>query len=135
MRGVMALVALSVSSATQAPRAPIEGLWKNPSGTAIIAIASCGREHCGKVAWASPRGQRDVAATTRSVVGTTVLTHVKAIGDHWVGALYVPDDNIHVSARLELSGVRGMKLTGCAFAGLFCRTQLWTRVDALPSGG
>jgi uncharacterized protein (DUF2147 family) len=130
----MPFVALMLGAA-QAPTAPIEGLWKNPSGTAIIAIAPCGKQHCGKVAWASGRGQREVAATTRNVVGTTVLTHVKAIGDHWVGALYVPDDNIHVSARLEPKGSRELKLTGCAFAGLFCRTQIWTRVDALPSGG
>lgn len=133
MRGVLPLVALATMSSTQGRSTPIEGYWKNPSGTAIIAIAPCGKVLCGKVAWASPRGQREVAATTRNVVGTTVLTRVRPTGDHWTGALYVPDDNIHVAARLELQGSRSLKLTGCAFAGLFCRTQLWSRVEALPS--
>ena len=135
MRGVVPLVAFLTVSATQNPPASIEGYWKNPSGTAIIGIAPCGKEYCGKVAWASARGQREVAATTHNVVGTTVLTHVKAAKDHWAGSLFVPDDNIHVAARLQLQGNRELKLTGCAFAGLFCRSQIWTRVRALASGG
>jgi uncharacterized protein (DUF2147 family) len=133
MRGVLPLVALATISSGPARPTPIEGFWKNPSGTAIIGIAPCGTTLCGKVLWASARGQREVAATTRNVVGTTVLTRLRASGDHWTGALFIPDDNIHVSARLQLEGGRGLKLTGCAFATFFCRTQLWSRVEVLPS--
>jgi uncharacterized protein (DUF2147 family) len=113
-------------------QAPIEGLWKNPSGTAIIAIAPCGGLLCGKVAWASARGQQEVSKNTPNVVGTTVLTGLRASGNRWMGSLYIPDDNIHVSARLQLLNGRQLKLTGCALAGLFCRSQIWTRADALP---
>lgn len=133
MRGVLPLVAFVFISSRPAQSTPIEGYWRNPSGTAIIGIAPCGNTLCGKVAWASPRGQREVAKTTRNIVGTTVLTRVRASGDHWTGALFIPDDNIHVSARLQLQGSYSLKLTGCAFAGFFCRTQLWSRVGALPS--
>ena len=41
--------------------------------------------------------------------------------------LFIPDDNVHVSAKLQLLGERQLKLTGCAVAGLFCRSQIWTR--------
>jgi len=121
------LLALAVAQA--APHAPIEGLWKNPIGSAIIAVAPCGNAFCGKVVWASRRGQREVATTTSHVVGTLVLTDVKPKGNGWAGKLFIPDDNIHVSARLQLLSAVRLRLTGCAFAGLFCRSQIWTRTD------
>jgi uncharacterized protein (DUF2147 family) len=67
----------------------------------------------------------------------TVLTGVKRTApNRWTGHLYIPDDNIHVSARLELESSRDLKLTGCGLIGLICRTQIWTRVDEpLPPRG
>ena len=126
------ILALAAVQSTQ--RAPIEGLWKNPIGSAIIAVAPCGNALCGKVVWASARGRREVAKTTSQVVGTTVLTDVRPKGKTWVGKLFVPDDNIHVSARLQLLGDNRLRLTGCAVAGLFCRSQIWTRTqEPLPA--
>ena len=134
MRFFIALFALfGLSGAEAAASAPIEGYWKNPIGSAIIEIAPCGNVLCGKVVWASARGQREVAGNTSHVVGTTVLTGLRPAGSRWTGRLYIPDDNIHVSARLQLLGQRQLKLTGCALAFL-CRSQIWTRVDRpLPS--
>lgn len=136
MKTISTRIALGLwASAMAVPagaQAPIEGLWRNPSGTAIIAIAPCGPVLCGKVVWASARGQREVAAHAPKVVGTTVLTNVKPRGERWTGNLYIPDDNIHVSARLQPLTARQMKLTGCII-GIFCRSQVWTRADRLPS--
>ena len=128
------LIALTATTPAAAA-APIEGHWKNPIGSAIIAIAPCGRFLCGKVVWASDRGQREVSQNTSNVVGMTVLTGVKAAHGHWSGSLYIPDDNIHVSARLQLVSDRQLKLTGCGLFGLICRTQIWTRVDGPLAGG
>lgn len=128
------LVAIAAGAAAQPGAAAIEGHWKNPSGTAIIAIAPCGPALCGKVAWASKRGQREASPGAPDVVGTTVLTNVSFARGRWTGTLFIPDDNIHVSAKLQLVGGRSLKLTGCAFAGIFCRSQLWTRFDGpLPA--
>jgi uncharacterized protein (DUF2147 family) len=134
MRNILATIALLALTAAQpAPRAPIDGQWKNPIGSAIIAIAPCGDVLCGKVVWASARGQREASTSTSHVVGTVVLTGLKPTDHRWTGTLFIPDDNVHVAARLELLGSRQLKLTGCALAGLFCRTQIWTRSDgALP---
>ena len=130
MRSVVPIAALLGLTAAQAPtRQPIEGYWKNPIGSAIIAIAPCGSALCAKVVWASERGKREVAKNTSNVVGTTVLTGLRYTRGHWAGSLYVPDDNIHVSAKLQPLGERQLKLTGCAIAGLFCRSQIWTRTD------
>jgi uncharacterized protein (DUF2147 family) len=127
MTGFSILLALADAQPTAHPA--IEGLWKNPIGSAIIAIAPCGDSLCGKVVWASKRGQREVSRTTSNIVGTFVLTALQPSGRAWAGRLFVPDDNIHVSAKLQLIAPRQLKLTGCAFAGLFCRSQVWTRTD------
>jgi uncharacterized protein (DUF2147 family) len=38
-----------------------------------------------------------------------------------------------VSAKLQLLSAGQLKLTGCAIAGLICRSQLWTRTsEPLP---
>jgi len=136
MRSVLAPVVLLTLAAAQSPsREPIEGHWKNPSGTAIIAIEPCASAFCGKVAWASERGQREAAKGAPRVVGTTVLTGLKADRNRWTGTLFIPDDNMHVSAKLELVSEHKLKLTGCGLMGLICRTQVWTRFDGpLPSG-
>ena len=113
---------------------PIEGRWKNPIGSAIIAIEPCGDKLCGKVIWASSRGEREVARNTRQIVGTTVLTGLHRDNAEWAGALYIPDDDIHVTAHLRPLGRTQLKLTGCGLMGLICRTQLWTRYEgSLPS--
>ncbi|HET7280993.1 MAG TPA: DUF2147 domain-containing protein [Sphingomicrobium sp.] len=131
MKAVALTTLFIAASAVAQPRAttPVEGYWKNPIGSAIIQIAPCGDTLCGKVVWASARGQREVAKNTSNVVGTTVLTNLKYARGHWAGSLYVPDDNIHVSAKLQLIGDGRMKLTGCGLMGLICRTQIWTRAD------
>jgi uncharacterized protein (DUF2147 family) len=131
MKAVALTTLFVAASAVAQPRAttPVEGYWKNPIGSAIIQIAPCGETLCGKVVWASARGQREVAKNTSNVVGTTVLTNLKYARGHWAGSLYVPDDNVHVSAKLQLIGDGRMKLTGCGLMGLICRTQIWTRAD------
>jgi uncharacterized protein (DUF2147 family) len=129
MRKIVLFGSFLALTAAQPAAAPIEGYWKNPIGSAIISVGPCGDALCGKVAWASARGQREVAKTTSHVVGTTVLTGLRPKGKRWTGSLYIPDDNIRVSAHLQLINSRQLKLTGCVVAGLFCRTQIWTRFE------
>ena len=135
MRGFASIGLLMVLTAAQSrAAAPIEGYWKNPIGSAIIAIQPCGQNLCGTVVWVSTRGQREVAKNSSNVVGMTVLTELRPAHERWTGTLYIPDDNIHVSARLQLLGSRQLKLTGCGLIGLVCRSQTWTRADGpLPT--
>jgi uncharacterized protein (DUF2147 family) len=112
-----------------ASQSPIEGRWKNPIGSAIIAIEPCGDRLCGKVVWASARGEREVARNTRQIVGMTVLTDLRRNGSEWTGSLYIPDDDVHVTAHLQPLGRGQLKLKGCGLMGLICRTQLWTRYE------
>ena len=134
MPALLPAIALVLATGTNAPAA-IEGNWMNPIGSAIIAIAPCGPALCGKVVWASARGQREVAKNTRRIVGMTVLTNVRPGPNAWTGNLYIPDDNINVSARLTPLKGRRMRLTGCALLGLLCRSQVWIRHEGPLPGG
>jgi uncharacterized protein (DUF2147 family) len=129
MRALATLTLAALTATRGPPPTQIEGLWMNPIRSAIIAIAPCGDALCGKVVWASARGKREAAKGASNVVGTTVLTGVRTRDGRWTGTLFIPDDDIHVDAQLQLAGNRQLKLTGCAFAGLFCRSQMWTRTD------
>lgn len=127
---LQALFVAALSAGPASASQPIEGLWKNPIGSAIIRVGPCGNTLCGTVVWASARGKAEVAKNTSHVVGTTVLTNVKRVApNRWTGRLFIPDDNIHVSARLELATYSDLRLTGCGLVGLICRSQIWTRVD------
>jgi uncharacterized protein (DUF2147 family) len=129
MRALATLTLAALTATRGPPPTQIEGLWMNPIRSAIIATAPCGDALCGKVVWASARGKREAAKGASNVVGTTVLTGVRTRDGRWTGTLFIPDDDIHVAAQLQLAGNRQLKLTGCAFAGLFCRSQMWTRTD------
>jgi uncharacterized protein (DUF2147 family) len=129
MRALATLTLAALTATRGPPPTQIEGLWMNPIRSAIIAIAPCGDALCGKVVWASARGKREAAKGASNVVGTTVLTGIRTRDGRWTGTLFIPDDDIHVAAQLQLAGNRQLKLTGCAFAGLFCRSQMWTRTD------
>lgn len=135
----MSLVALSalysVAFAKMPAVASIEGLWRNPAGTAVIAIGPCREDLCGRVVWASERGQREARNGSPNVVGSTVLTGLRRNGGLWNGRLFIPDDNMHVAAQLQLLNDRNLKLTGCVLAGLLCRSQVWTRVPGVPAVG
>jgi uncharacterized protein (DUF2147 family) len=132
---IAATTFLALTAAQASPSATIEGYWKNPIGSAIIAIAPCGNVLCGKVVWASERGRREASKGAPNVVGTTVLTGLQMRENQWAGTLFIPDDDVHVSAKLQLIGERQLKLTGCAIAGLFCRSQIWTRAEGIPAEG
>lgn len=113
-----------------APEAPIEGFWKNPIGTVIIAIAPCQKALCGTVKWASARAKIDAAKHTQQLIGSQILTNLRQTGAKWTGRLFIPDENIRVGARLQLVTPDRLKVTGCAIIGLICDSQIWSRVNA-----
>ncbi len=137
MPAIATLALLLLAHAQSSAPSELEGLWRNPIGSAIIRVAPCGQALCGTVVWASERGKREASTSTSHVVGTTVQTGVRPVSDNrWSGELFIPDDNVHVGARLQLLGRNRLKLTGCAVLGLFCRSQIWTRTDEpLPHPG
>ena len=128
----MLLFALSASMAlaTSAPDEVIQGYWLHPDGAIIIRVDSCGDAYCGTVTWATKRARRDARTGVDSLVGAQLLSgfHQKA-GGVWKGQIYIPDHDMHVSGKLQPLDSNRLKLSGCTFGGLLCKTQIWTRSD------
>jgi uncharacterized protein (DUF2147 family) len=115
--------------------APIEGRWRSPGGNSIIDVAPCADGWCGTVAWASAKAKKDAAKATSELVGTQLLTDVKAAGaERWNGRLYIPDKNMRVTAKLQLVSPGQLKVSGCLAGRALCKSELWNRSDEpLPS--
>lgn len=125
---------LFASAALQAasPAAAIEGAWTNPGKSVIIAIAPCSDALCGTVRWATAQAQQDARKGTPQLIGTQLLTDLKPKDDKWQGRLFVPDQDLRVSAKLELQGQGELKVSGCELG--ICKSQVWTRAEGpLPA--
>lgn len=114
-----------------APEASIEGRWRSPGGNSIIDIAPCGSELCGTVAWASEKAKADARKATGQLVGTQILTQLEERKPgRWQGRLYIPDKNMRVTAKIELTSPQQLKVSGCV---VICRSETWNRFgDPLP---
>ena len=135
MPAPLALLALATIAAPN-PTAPIEGRWVGPGQNLIIAIAPCGElQWCGTVEWASEKAQADAQKSTPKLIGTQLLTGVKAKGAlRWQGRLFIPDKNVRASAKLEITADDRLKVSGCSVGGLICKSQFWQRsATPLPS--
>ncbi|MEO6198692.1 MAG: DUF2147 domain-containing protein [Sphingomicrobium sp.] len=133
MNPVLTIASLMALAAAQAPSAQaIEGRWINPSKDVIIAIAPCGGDNlCGKVEWATPKAQADARKGIPELIGADLLTGLSAAGDNrWKGRLFVPDQNMRVTAKLAIAGPDQLKVSGCAIGGMLCDSQIWTRAGA-----
>lgn len=110
----------------------VEGDWRNPKGSVIITISSCGDALCGRVRWASEKAMADARrGGTDPLVGAELLSgFVPVDATHFRGRIFVPDANKRSTAQLELLEPDRVRIRGCAVAGqLFCRSQVWNRVE------
>ena len=127
---IASALALAVAQATGGS---IEGHWINPAKSVIIAIAPCGEAQCGIVTWATAEAQADARKGTPDLIGTALLTDLKPNGaDKWQGKLFVPDQKLHVEAKLERLSESQIKVTGCAVDGLICDSQTWSLSQGTP---
>jgi uncharacterized protein (DUF2147 family) len=133
VKALIAIVALGVSSATIAAPAPVTGRWLTVEGKAIVELAPCGVQLCGRIARVlKPRpggpavdaNNPDVTLRRRPIEGLAILTGFVAKGDHWAGRIYDPESGKTYRSELKVEGSM-LKVKGCY--GPFCRTQDWTR--------
>ncbi|MCY7271688.1 MAG: DUF2147 domain-containing protein [Sphingomonas bacterium] len=117
--------------AVQDGAVPIEGRWKNPSGSVIVSIAACGEAYCGTVTSASDGAKADAKrGGTEALVGTQLMTGFKAArSGKWRGRLFIPDLNHRSKAELRMIGAGQLKVTGCMVGRMICKSQIWTKAD------
>ena len=125
------LATIGLAAAQAASPASVEGRWINPSKSVIIEIAPCAQALCGTVAWATAEAQQDAKRGTPNLVGTQLLKDLQPKGAVWQGKLFVPDQNLHVEARLQPQSASQLKVSGCEIG--ICKSQLWTRAGGTPA--
>lgn len=125
MRAILAIIGiLGLTAAQEAPQMSIEGRWINPARSVIIDIAQCGESMCGTVQWATEQAQQDARKGTPNLIGTQLLKDLQPKGDIWEGKLFVPDRNLHVTAKLQPEGPQQLEVSGCE---IICESQMWVR--------
>ena len=135
MKRIVTSIALAfalIPIASAAAAAPIEGRWQNPKDSVIVDVAPCGAgTWCGKGSWASAKAKRKAReAGTANLVGTRLLTGLKSDGNGgYKGRAFLPKRNMHAGATVRPAGRNILLVKGCAFAGLICKEQRWTRVN------
>ena len=119
----------------------LTGVWLTEDTSSHVAFQPCGQIDCGQIVWlrepldsetTKPWRDKlnpDDALKRRPLLGLVMLTGLKPGGDGWWnGDLYNPLDGKTYNGRLQYLGPNRLQIRGCALAGLFCQTEVWTRV-------
>ncbi len=125
--------ALLASLSLPASAQDASGTWLTASGETRVRIAPCGGNLCGTIAWTKNAGAKDehnpnAALKSRNLVGINMITMKPAGDKKWSGTLYNPQDGKTYSGTLTVNSASSLSLSGCV-AGIFCRSQNWTRVN------
>jgi uncharacterized protein (DUF2147 family) len=137
------LFALSlIPLAAPAMAADPVGTWLTEAGKSHVRISRCGETLCGKIVWlrdaTDPESGKpvtdlrnaDTVKRNRPVLGLEIMAGMKSGGtDKWAGELYNPEDGKTYDGKFDMLDARTAKLKGCAFGGLFCKTETWVRLD------
>lgn len=139
VRVLMAALAIGAAVSVEAAElpgseSPLRGIWRNPTNTAHVEIRPCGEADCGYVVWATPKAQADARrGGTDNLIGLRLLKNLKPDSSGvWRGKVFVPDLNATFGGSAVVRGSDALRVQGCVFANVLCRSQTWTRV---PAGG
>ncbi len=110
------------------------GEWRVQKGEGRVRIEPCGANLCGYVSAAKNPKDRDrnnpnPKLRNRSVIGMPVLINMKPSGKRWKGRIYNAKDGRTYKSTIALKGADRLQVRGCAFGGLVCGGQTWSRVN------
>jgi uncharacterized protein (DUF2147 family) len=117
---VAAVPAAAPAQAAPAARtsdSPI-GVWMTEEKGSKVRIENCNGNLCGY----------SVDAKT-GASGDKVLIDMKLTGDKWVGRVRDTRSGSNYNANIAMRGSDKLRMQGCAFGGMLCGGQTWTRVE------
>jgi uncharacterized protein (DUF2147 family) len=102
----------------QAANSPL-GLWLTEEKEGKVRIEQCGANLCG------------YAVDARSNQnGEQVLINMKPGTDSkWSGRIFDPNTGSTYESTIALKGSDTLRVQGCAFGGMFCGGQTWSRLN------
>ncbi|KIZ45512.1 MULTISPECIES: DUF2147 domain-containing protein [Rhodopseudomonas] len=96
-----------------APASPL-GIWLTEEKEGKIRIEPCGPHLCG---YALKDNEK-------------ILINMKpASGNTWKGRIHDPKSGSNYDSTIALKGPDRLRVQGCAFGGMFCGGQTWSRVN------
>ena len=95
-----------------APTTPL-GVWNTEENKGMVRIEACGQNLCG---YAVKSGEK-------------ILIDMKPQDTKWTGRIHDPDSGKNYDSNIAMKGPNSLRVQGCAFGGMFCGGQTWTRVS------
>jgi uncharacterized protein (DUF2147 family) len=106
------------TAAAQSATTPL-GLWMTEEKEGKVRIEQCGVNLCGYSVDAKSNQN-----------GEQVLINMKAGKDaKWSGRILDPNTGSTYDSTIALKGSDSLRVQGCAFGGMFCGGQTWSRVN------
>jgi uncharacterized protein (DUF2147 family) len=102
----------ALATATAALATPV-GIWATEDNKGRVRVEPCGTNLCG---YAVKTGER-------------VLINMKPSDTKWSGQIHDPDSGRNYDSTITMKGPNALRVQGCAFGGLFCGGQTWSRVS------
>jgi uncharacterized protein (DUF2147 family) len=118
-----AIAAVPSASSSPPPSAAVQassplGVWLTEEKEGKVRIEQCGANLCG------------FAVDKKSNQnGEQVLINMKPGKDKWSGRILDPATGSTYDSTIALKGPETLRVQGCAFGGMFCGGQTWTRVN------
>jgi hypothetical protein len=106
-----------VTTAAQSANSPL-GMWLTEEKEGKVRIEQCGTNLCGY----------SVDARSNQN-GEKVLINMKPGKDKWSGRIYDPNTGSTYDSTIALKGSDSLRVQGCAFGGMFCGGQTWSRLN------
>jgi hypothetical protein len=105
--------------ATARPADSPLGVWLTEQKEGRVRIEQCGTNLCGYSVDAKSNQNRD-----------QVLINMKPDKDSkWSGRIFDPKSGSTYDSTIALKGPDNLRVQGCAFGGMFCGGQTWSRVN------
>jgi len=105
-------------AASRDPNSPV-GVWLTEEKEGKVRIEQCGTNLCGYS-----------VDTKSNVNGEQVLINMRPGKDQkWSGRILDPNTGSTYDSTIALKGSETLRVQGCAFGGMFCGGQTWTRVN------
>jgi len=102
---------------TAEPVGPL-GVWLTEKKEGRVRIEECGANLCGYSVDSRTGRNKE-----------KVLVNMKPTGSRWSGKIYDPKSGSTYSSTVAMKGKDGLRVQGCAFGGMFCGGQTWTRLN------
>jgi len=93
------------------------GVWMTEKNEGKVHVVNCGQNICG------------YAVEKNGADGAQVLINMQPEGNSWKGRIHDTRGGGTYDSTIAMRGNDKMRVQGCAFGGMFCGGQTWTRVN------